>query len=175
MNRWIAIVPLLALIALAIIGAQNLMREEKPSAGLSDNRPAPTRAFQRLEDAPSPIRFNPNTDEKAVVVNLFASWCGPCEVEHPLLMALSEQHPDRLVGLLYKDDPENGRAFLARLGNPFQAVGQDPSGQGGIDFGLTGVPETFVVGADGIIKLHVRGPLTPNDVDKISSLLNSER
>ncbi|MEM7005713.1 MAG: redoxin family protein [Pseudomonadota bacterium] len=170
MTRWLAVIPLVALIGLALVGVQNLLREEKPTSSLADNRPAPTRSFPALL-SDGDIAFNPPTDGKPIVVNLFASWCAPCEVEHPLLIELGRRHPGRLHGLLYSDQPENGASFLQRLGNPFQTVGVDENGQGGLDFGLTGVPETFVIDANGIISLHIRGPLSPDDLDRIAALL----
>ncbi|MEO1405107.1 MAG: redoxin family protein [Pseudomonadota bacterium] len=170
MIRWLALIPLLALLGLAGVGVQNLLREEKPTTSLADNRPAPTRSFPVLQ-ANGDINFNPPPGGEPIVVNLFASWCAPCEVEHPLLIELSRRHPGRLHGLLYRDAPSNGAAFLERLGNPYGVVGIDEDGQGGLDFGLTGVPETFVIGEDGTVKLHIRGPLTPDDLDRIGNLL----
>lgn len=171
MTRWLAILPFLALLGLAFIGVQNLMRDDKPTASLADNRPAPLRTFPALETGSPSLVFNPPPDGEAVIVNLFASWCAPCELEHPLLLALAEQHPGRLYGILYKDDVARGEAFLTRLGNPFHAIGTDEDGQGGLDFGLTGVPETFVISADGHVLLHIRGPLTPDNLIDIDALL----
>ncbi|MEO0881180.1 MAG: redoxin family protein [Pseudomonadota bacterium] len=170
MTRWFAILPLLALLGLAIVGGQNLLREEKPTTSLSDNRPAPTRSFPVLQSADA-IQFSPPNEGEPIVVNLFASWCAPCVAEHPLLIELGQRHPGRLHGLLYRDTPTNGAAFLERLGDPFHIVGVDEDGQGGLDFGLTGVPETFVIGADGTVILHIRGPLSPKDLDRIGGLL----
>jgi len=173
MKRWLAALPLLALIAMGAVGAQNLMRDQAPTAGLSDGRAAPARAFERL-DGTGDIAFNASADGRPFVVNLFASWCGPCEVEHPLLMELARTHPDQTFGVLYDDTPENGRQFLSQLGNPFKAVGLDLDGQGGLDFGLTGVPETFVVSPDGQIIRHVRGVLTLKTLEEIQTLLTPD-
>ena len=170
MKRWLAILPLLALVGLGVVGTQNLLRTDKPSAGLSDGRAAPVRRFERLEGGDG-LTFHEGVRGKPVMVNLFASWCGPCEVEHPLLLELARTHPDQTFGILYRDTPENGAQFLRQLGNPFKAVALDPDGQGGLDFGLTGVPETFVISADGQILRHVRGVLTPETVDEIRDLL----
>ncbi len=106
-----------------------------------------------------------------MVVNLFASWCAPCRAEHPLLMALGEAAPAQLAGVLYNDDPAAGAAFLDELGDPFAVVGIDPDGQGGLDFGLTGVPETFVISAEGQVIRHFRGPLTRDDAAEIAALV----
>jgi len=173
MKRWLAILPFLALVGMGVVGAQNLLRDGKPAAGLSDGRAAPQIAFD-LIDGSGQIKFHEGARGKPVVVNLFASWCGPCEVEHPLLMELARTHPDQTFGVLYRDSEENGQQFLRELGNPYKAVALDPDGQGGLDFGLTGVPETFVVSADGQILQHVRGILTPETLADIRALLDGE-
>lgn len=105
------------------------------------------------------------------VVNFWASWCAPCQVEHPQLMRLAREPGVRLVGIAYKDTPENGRRFLTRNGIPFRAVGLDTEGRTGIDFGVYGVPETFIIGPDGTIRDKLVGILTPESyagvLDKI--------
>jgi cytochrome c biogenesis protein CcmG/thiol:disulfide interchange protein DsbE len=97
---------------------------------------------------------------RVTLVNVFASWCGPCREEHPVLSRLGADPTLRLVGINYKDDPENARRFLGGLGNPYAAVGVDPKGRAAIDWGVYGVPETFVVGPDGTIRYKFVGPLT---------------
>ncbi|MGH6735232.1 MAG: DsbE family thiol:disulfide interchange protein [Methyloceanibacter sp.] len=94
------------------------------------------------------------------VVNVFASWCVPCLEEHPLLMALAKEQGIRLFGINYKDDPASARRFLGRYGNPFGRVGADASGRVAIDFGVYGVPETYVISGDGKIAYRHVGPLT---------------
>ncbi|MEO1702821.1 MAG: DsbE family thiol:disulfide interchange protein [Pseudomonadota bacterium] len=98
---------------------------------------------------------------RLTLVNVWASWCAPCREEHPFLMDLAADDGIQLVGLNYKDTPKNASRFLATLGNPFDAVGADNTGRTAINWGVYGVPENFLVGADGtIIWKHV-GPLTP--------------
>ncbi len=99
-------------------------------------------------------------DGRATLVNFFASWCVPCRAEHPLLMALAEEGELRLVGVNYSDAPAAAVAFLDELGNPYELVGFDPRARTGIDFGVSGVPETFVVDAEGMIRYQEIGPLT---------------
>ncbi|MGU3361501.1 DsbE family thiol:disulfide interchange protein [Methylobacterium sp. M6A4_1b] len=111
---------------------------------------------------------------QVTVVNFWASWCAPCQIEHPQLMRLAREPGIRLVGIDYKDTPENGRRFLTRNGVPFQAVGMDSEGRTGIDFGVYGVPETFIIGPDGTIRDKLVGILTPESypgvLDRIRSI-----
>jgi cytochrome c biogenesis protein CcmG/thiol:disulfide interchange protein DsbE len=105
------------------------------------------------------------------VVNIFASWCAPCRMEHPVLRKLAENEAlkamgVRLVGVNYKDDPANAAKFLADGGDPYAAIGMDSSGRVGIDWGLTGVPETFIVRGDGTIAYKFIGPITEEALDK---------
>jgi cytochrome c biogenesis protein CcmG, thiol:disulfide interchange protein DsbE len=93
------------------------------------------------------------------IVNIWASWCGPCIQEHPSLTSLKTQHGLRLMGINYKDEPQAALRFLDRLGNPFDALGADRSGRVGIDWGVYGVPETYVVDGRGQIVHKVVGPL----------------
>ena len=95
------------------------------------------------------------------LVNVWASWCAPCRQEHPVLLGLTGDDRFVLAGLNYKDRPENARRFLGELGNPFRAIGVDKSGRTAIDWGVYGVPETFLVGRDGTILYKHVGPLTP--------------
>ncbi|TPW27012.1 DsbE family thiol:disulfide interchange protein [Pararhizobium mangrovi] len=96
--------------------------------------------------------------DKPTLVNVFASWCVPCRQEQPLLMALAKDDRYNLVGINYKDDPKNAEAFLNGLGNPFSAVGADRSGTTGIEWGVYGVPETYLVSKDGTILYKRVGP-----------------
>jgi cytochrome c biogenesis protein CcmG, thiol:disulfide interchange protein DsbE len=101
------------------------------------------------------------------VVNVWASWCVPCHDEAPLLMQLAQDSRLRLVGINYKDDADNARRFLGRYGNPFAAAGADRDGRAAIDWGVYGVPETFVVGRDARIAYKLVGPITPENFDSL--------
>ncbi len=101
---------------------------------------------------------------KVGLVNVWASWCVPCREEHPVLMELARDPRILLVGLNYKDQPDNARRFLGTFGLPYAAVGVDPNGRAAIDWGVYGVPETFVVAPEGTIAQKFVGPLTEQTV-----------
>jgi cytochrome c biogenesis protein CcmG, thiol:disulfide interchange protein DsbE len=96
-----------------------------------------------------------------VAVNFFASWCIPCRAEHPYLTQLTREHGVPVIGIAWKDKPADSRAFLAELGDPYRATGTDEHGRTGIDFGITGVPETFLIDQEGIVRYRVAGPIAP--------------
>ena len=172
MNRWIFALPVAALVLFGLLGAWRMLN---PSKGDFEriSRAAPQFVFA-LRDG-GEVSFAPPPGGQTVAVNLFASWCAPCEAEHPLLIRLGTAHPEQVYGILYKDTPENGDAFLDRLGNPYAVVALDPDGKGGLDFGLTGVPETFVISGEGEIVLHINGPLDEASLQKISEALGAPR
>jgi cytochrome c biogenesis protein CcmG/thiol:disulfide interchange protein DsbE len=101
------------------------------------------------------------------VVNVWASWCVPCHDEAPLLMQLAQDQRLRVVGINYKDDADNARRFLGRYGNPFAAAGADQNGRAAIEWGVYGVPETFVVGRDARIAYKLVGPITPENFESV--------
>jgi cytochrome c biogenesis protein CcmG/thiol:disulfide interchange protein DsbE len=103
---------------------------------------------------------------KPVVINFFASWCVPCREEHPLLMRLAEKEHIPLYGIDYKDTPDAAQRLLSQFGNPFRAVGQDRDGRAGLDFGVYGVPETYVLDASGHIRKKFTGPMTAKQVEQ---------
>lgn len=170
MRAWLYGVPLAGLVMVGVITAVQLADPEKPGFVESVNRPAPDRVFDRLR-GPGGLNFASPPQQQSVIVNLFASWCGPCRAEHPVLEQLADANPGRVFGIAYKDRPAATLQFLSELGDPYADIGQDPDGMGGLDFGLTGVPETFVIDAEGEIILHVRGPLSPDMVDELGAAL----
>ena len=111
--------------------------------------------------------FGPNDlrQGQVIVVNFFASWCVPCRAEHPMLTELVEKEGVKLWGINHRDDPENAKAFLNALGDPYERIGVD-SGRGVIPWGVYGLPETFVVDGDGRIRFHHRGPLLRAAMEK---------
>ncbi|MGO4407905.1 DsbE family thiol:disulfide interchange protein [Bosea sp. RAF48] len=173
------LVPLMIFGALAIVFGIGLFSGDKstvPSALIGRAAPAITLApLEGLQRDGQPVPAFGNADlgrGRATLVNVWASWCAPCRVEHPVLMGLAEtdavkQGKVALVGMNYKDEAENARRFLGALGNPFSAVGVDRAGRSAIEWGVYGVPETFVIGPDGrIIEKHV-GPLDQQAAAKL--------
>jgi cytochrome c biogenesis protein CcmG/thiol:disulfide interchange protein DsbE len=98
---------------------------------------------------------------EVTLVNYWASWCAPCRAEHPHLEALAEEGVT-IHGINYKDEPDRAQAFLADLGNPYTRIGADPAGRTALDWGLYGVPETYVIDGAGRIVLRFAGPITPS-------------
>ena len=108
-----------------------------------------------------------NFKGKLSVVNVWASWCVPCHDEAPLLTELAKDNRLQLIGINYKDAPDNARRFLGRHGNPFASIGVDGNGRAAIEWGVYGVPETFVVGREGTIVYKMVGPVTSENVDSV--------
>ena len=165
MRRWLAVLPLLALLALGVLFAGYALHRNphvQPQAMVG--KPVPDLMLPSLDGGTStPIR---GAVQGPTLVNFFASWCAPCELEHPQLMALKAEGV-RVVGVAYKDAPENSRAFLARLGDPFAVRLIDRNGRAGVEFGTTGVPESYLVGADGVIIAKHTGPLTAQSAEAL--------
>jgi cytochrome c biogenesis protein CcmG/thiol:disulfide interchange protein DsbE len=159
MKRWMAALPLVVLGGLAILfAAYGLKRDPEVQPKALVGKPVPDLVLPALEGG-GEVRLRELAAQGPVLVNFFASWCAPCEIEHPELMALERQGV-RLVGVAYKDAPQNSAAFLDRLGDPFAEKLVDRDGRAGVEFGVTGVPETYLVGRDGVIAVKHVGPLT---------------
>jgi cytochrome c biogenesis protein CcmG/thiol:disulfide interchange protein DsbE len=135
-------------------------------------RPVPQAEFPALEgllDDGRPVPGFHGTDlarGRVSVVNFWASWCGPCIEEHPLLIALKERSGVDIYGVNYKDQPEAGRRFLGRYGNPFTAVGTDRAGRNAIEWGVYGMPETFVIDGTGKIAYKHVGPISKDSLER---------
>jgi len=167
-RRWLAYLPLAAFLALAglfLIRLYSGDPQRLPSPLIG--KPAPAFALPALEGSGLPGFADADLRAgKVTLVNVFASWCGPCRDEHPLLIELTKNAElaragVRLVGLAYKDEPGNSLKFLKEMGNPYALIGVDRSGRVGIDWGVYGVPETFVVTGEGTIAYKLIGPLSP--------------
>jgi cytochrome c biogenesis protein CcmG, thiol:disulfide interchange protein DsbE len=126
---------------------------------LMDKR-APAFALPALE-AGTPGLSTADLGNKIVLINVFASWCGSCQIEHSSLMGLAKRSDVSLFGIDWKDEPGKGSLWLSRFNNPYRLVGDDRAGRVAIDFGVTGVPETFVIDPSGRIRYRHAGPITP--------------
>jgi cytochrome c biogenesis protein CcmG/thiol:disulfide interchange protein DsbE len=168
---------ILPLVVLAIMGGFFLVALESgdpsrlPSALIGRKVPEfalpPVEGLNGQNNAPMPGLASADLAKGEVsIVNIWASWCGPCVQEHPALTSLKTEHGLRLVGINYKDEAGGARRFLAKLGNPFDAIGADLSGRTGIDWGVYGVPETFVVDGNGAIVYKFVGPLSEDAIAK---------
>ncbi len=116
---------------------------------------------------PVPGLSNADFSGNVTVVNVWASWCIPCRDEAPMLMKLAADKRFRLVGINYKDQPDNARRFLGRFGNPYAASGADADGRTGIEWGVYGVPENFIIGHDGKIAYKLVGPITEENLQSV--------
>jgi cytochrome c biogenesis protein CcmG/thiol:disulfide interchange protein DsbE len=164
---WKSALPLLAFLALAglfVLRLQSGDHSALPSPLIG--QPAPAFKLGPLAGADRPGLSDADLRQgKTTLINFFASWCGPCRVEHPTLMKISadgmlKAMGVQLVGINYKDAPANALQLLSADGNPFAAIGEDLDGRVGIDWGTTGVPETFIVRGDGTIAFKFTGPIT---------------
>jgi cytochrome c biogenesis protein CcmG/thiol:disulfide interchange protein DsbE len=172
-RRIVVLLPLAFFLALAVLflfrlGAGDSSRV--PSALIG--KPAPQTnlpLIAGLERGGKPVPGLNAADFNGAVtlLNVWASWCVPCHDEAPLLMKLAEDRRIRIAGINYKDQPENARRFLGRYGNPFAAAGADPNGRGAIEWGVYGVPETFIVGRDGRIVFKLIGPITSDNIETV--------
>jgi cytochrome c biogenesis protein CcmG, thiol:disulfide interchange protein DsbE len=172
-RSFLLMLPLIAFLGLALLFWFRLGSGDPsriPSALIG--HPAPQTALPALAGLVSGGTQVPGLDPavfngKVSVVNVWASWCVPCHDEAPLLTELAKDRRLQLVGINYKDAPDNARRFLGRYGNPFGVVGVDANGRAAIEWGVYGVPETFVVGREGKIVYKLVGPITPDNVDSV--------
>jgi len=164
-TRWPYLLPLATLGIVAGFFAWSLTSDRNPASIGSAlvGRPAPTLNAAPLREGETAVT-DASLRGRPVVVNFFASWCAPCQLEHPILMRLAEREGATVVGIAYKNKPADALAFLKRLGDPYKHAGLDPDGKIAIDWGLSGVPETYVIDARGIVRLHFRGPISERDL-----------
>lgn len=169
LKRLLFVLPL----AVFAIGAAflywGLNPERNPAAipSVLIDRPAPAFALPPIEGSPWPELSSADLGGEVTLVNVFASWCLPCRAEHPLLVDLAERRGVKVVGINYKDEPEDAIAWLRELGNPYAAIGADREGRAGIDWGISGVPETFVVDREGTIRYRHVGPIHAVELEEL--------
>jgi len=160
----------LGLAAMFYVGLQR----ENPNALPSEliGRSVPAVNLTNLREDPAPIDADFSADN-VKLVNFWASWCGPCRAEAPILERMADEMEIPIIGINYKDQPEQAKAFLSQFGDPFIKIGADFTGRNAIEWGVTGVPETFVVDENGVILLRYPGPITQSVLDShLLPLLN---
>ncbi|CAN7659517.1 DsbE family thiol:disulfide interchange protein [Rhizobium sp. LjRoot254] len=184
---FIAFLPLAIFGALVAVFLFQLMsgRDNSVIPSALIGKPAPVLALSPLEGAirggqPVPALDTAAVRGKLTLVNVWASWCIPCRQEHPIILGLSQDPRINVVGINYKDKNDNALAFLGELGNPFRAIGVDPKGTAAIDWGVYGIPESFLVSPEGVILYKHVGPFTDDSVKnqllpKIEEALNRAR
>jgi cytochrome c biogenesis protein CcmG/thiol:disulfide interchange protein DsbE len=169
-----ALLFLLPLLLFAVVGvflAIGLTRDPSTLPSALIGKPAPAFALPPINGRDDHGFGRADLGGQPMLVNVFASWCVPCRIEHPVIGRLAEQGVV-VQGINFKDKPEDAKAWLKELGDPFRHVGADRDGRVGIEWGVYGVPETYVIGRDGQIAYRHVGPLQPRDVEqKILPLL----
>lgn len=167
----VAFLPLIVFGALVAVFVSQLLSGKDnsviPSALIG--KQAPTLNLPPLEGAiragqPIPALTSSAVKGKLTLVNVWASWCVPCRQEHPIIMNLAQDPRINIVGINYKDRNDNALAFLGELGNPFRAIGIDPKGAAAIDWGVYGIPESFLVSPEGVVLYKHVGPLSEDAV-----------
>ena len=159
------LVPLGIFLMLVGFFAVGLMRDPREIPSPFVGKPAPAFKLQQLHEADRV--FTPEDMKgKVWLLNVWASWCVSCRVEHPLLVEMSRKKLVPIVGLNYKDRREDGVQWLAKFGNPYSLSAYDLDGKVGIDYGVYGVPETFVIDKQGVIRYKQIGPITPEALEK---------
>jgi cytochrome c biogenesis protein CcmG/thiol:disulfide interchange protein DsbE len=164
MRRLVYLLPVALFIAIAVyfLLALNPNRDPKALPSAMIDKPAPDFALSGFGGGDG-LKLDA-LKGRVVLVNFFASWCEPCRDEHPALMRLAKDKEIALYGIDYKDKPEDAQRFLKQLGDPYRSIGLDASGRTAIDFGVYGVPETYVIDKEGRIRLRHVGPLSDADI-----------
>lgn len=168
----VALLPLIAFAGFAAVAAKMLYEQDVngldisaiPSALIGTK--APSLSLPPLEGSTTPALTDAAISGKLTLVNVFASWCVPCRQEHPMLKELSKDSRITVVGINYKDKNDNALRFLGELGNPYAAIGVDPNGKAAIDWGVYGIPETYLVDKNGTIVYKKVGPIDPATLEK---------
>ena len=162
-RRFLFILPGLVFLALVAAFYAGLGRDPALVPSALIGKPVPHFALPALLDGGAGLR-TADLKGKVVLVNVFASWCVPCRAEHPFLMRLAKEGVE-LDAIDYKDKPEDARLWLGNLGDPYKRIGADLEGTVGLDWGVYGVPETFVIDREGTIRYKQVGPLSPDVVN----------
>jgi cytochrome c biogenesis protein CcmG/thiol:disulfide interchange protein DsbE len=168
-SRWLALLPLVAILALGgLFYFYALKRDPHVQPQALVGKLVPDLTLPTLAEG-QPVALRQAAADGPVIVNFFASWCAPCEIEHPVLMGLKGEKV-RVIGVAYKDAPPNTQALLTRLGDPYAQVLVDRDGRAGVEFGVTGVPESYVVARGGKVIAKHTGPLSEADAENLAKL-----
>jgi cytochrome c biogenesis protein CcmG/thiol:disulfide interchange protein DsbE len=165
LRRLLYLLPVLIFVGVGIGLAVGLTRDPGTLPSALIDQPVPTFELPAIAGREGPGFSSADLEGQVSLVNVFASWCVPCRVEHPLLMALADEGV-AIYGIDYKDPADKAAGWLAELGDPYRAIGADEQGRVAIDWGVYGVPETFVVDAEGRIRHRHVGPLQPRDIEE---------
>ncbi len=160
MKRLRFFLPMLLFAGISAGFALSLRNDPSKLPSMLMDKRAPAFALPALELG-KPGLSSADLGKKIVLLNVFASWCGSCQFEHASLLGLANRSDVTLYGIDWKDEPGKGLLWLSRFGNPYRLVGDDRPGRAAIDFGVTGVPETFVIDPSGRIRYRHAGPITP--------------
>jgi len=159
-KAWV-LIPLAVFVAMLVFLGVGLKLDPREVPSPLIDKPVPTFSLQTL-DEPSRLLSSADMRGQVWLLNVWASWCGGCREEHPTLVEFAQTRAVPIVGLNYKDQPDDARRWLGRLGNPYIASVSDLDGRTGIEFGVYGVPETFVIDKAGVIRHKQIGPITPD-------------
>ena len=164
-KRLLFILPVALLIGIAVLFAVGLKHDPSIVPSVLLDKPAPSFDLPPLSnDKPGLATADLNGDVS--LVNVFASWCGPCRVEHPLFMRLAQEGEVPIYGINYKDKAADAKRWLRDLGDPYTRIGVDRDGRVAIEWGVYGVPETFVIDREGTIRFKHVGPLSPEVLEE---------
>jgi cytochrome c biogenesis protein CcmG, thiol:disulfide interchange protein DsbE len=163
MNRFVIPLAVFAILLVFLFVGLGLNPREVPSPLV--NKPAPAFQLNQLHKPDAPFSHK-DMAGKVWLLNVWASWCVACRDEHPVLVELSKKNIVPIVGLNYKDQPGEGRAWLKQFGDPYALSVMDRDGRVGIDYGVYGVPETFLIDRQGVIRFKQIGPVTPDVLEK---------
>ncbi len=161
-------VPLIVVAVLVMLFLGMMLSDRNPNEidSVLIGRPAPEFSLPSLAEGAAPLTTADLKTGEPVLVNFFASWCVPCRAEHENLMILAGKYRVPVIGIAYKNEADKARGFLTELGNPFSKTGLDLDGRVGIDWGVSGVPETFLIDGEGVIRYRHWGPIVGSSLEE---------